>query len=226
MSRWLIERHQRLQNRLRSEMQGSPNNEAPAAGGADRSQTARANRVRELRQETSSGSAAVGADFSVDEIPPALLLRFKKIPDTDGGLCPAFESMTEEQQDFMGENMGLPIEKWRTLVKTPVLALPQTKVCKHWMDWACATGQLPYGAGCMLMNPNQYENDIWLGLRVVGHHGPHTTAQQDVHILAHGYPMTVWQWIVAPDPDGDRLDDGFELVQDTESTCDYPPVGN
>ena len=143
MSRWLIDRHQRLQQRLRSEMQGGPNNGTSAAGGADRSQTARANRVRELRQEASSEPAAEGAEFSVDEIPAELLLRFKRIPDTDGGLCPAFESMTEQQQDFMGENMGLPLEMWRTLEKTPVLALPQTTVCKHWMDWACATGQLP-----------------------------------------------------------------------------------
>jgi hypothetical protein len=31
MSQWLIDRHQRLQQRLRSEMQGSRNNETPAA---------------------------------------------------------------------------------------------------------------------------------------------------------------------------------------------------
>ena len=86
MSRWLIDRHQRLQQRLRSEMQGGSNNGTPAASGADRSQTARANRVRELRQEAPSGSSADGADFSTDETPAELLLRFKRIPDTDGGI--------------------------------------------------------------------------------------------------------------------------------------------
>ena len=64
----------------------------------------------------------------------------------------------------------------------------------------------------MLMNPNTYDVDI----REPGtfmHHGPHTAAQQDVHIKASGYPMAVWRWIVAPDYDGDTLDDGFQLIQ-------------
>ena len=190
--------------------------------GADRSQTARANRVRDLRQEAESGTAAGGADFSTEHIPSQLLLRFKKIPDTDGGVTPAFETLTDQEKDFMGENMGLDMDKWDSLVKTPCLMLPQTAVCKRWMDWACATQKLPYGAGCFLIDKVKYENDLWLGTQIFSHHGPHTADQQEVHILAHGYPMTVWRWIVAPDPEGTTLDDGFELVPDTEHTCEYP----
>jgi hypothetical protein len=152
-----------------------------------------------------------------------MLLRFKKIPDTDGGRTPSWEKMTQEEKDVMGEIMGLEIEKWDSLVKTPCLMLPQTETCKHWMDWACATHKLPYGAGCFLMEKVRYELDLWQGTQVFSHHGPHTADQQDVHIIAHGYPMTVWRWIVAPDTEGTTLDDGFELVQDTEHSCEYPP---
>ena len=137
MSEWLKLRHKRLQLRLQSEMQRTSDRaaqEASAAVGADRSQTARANKVRDLRQEAERGTAADGADFSTEEIPSHMLLRFKKIPKTDGGFTPAWEKMTDQEKDFMGENMGLEIDKWNSLVKTPCLMLPQTVICKHWMD--------------------------------------------------------------------------------------------
>ena len=225
MPSWLVERHKRLQERLRSEMQQraqQEGQESPAAESADRSRTARARHVRNLRQEreASGSSAANGVDNSTradfiafSQIPGHLLGHFKQIPDSDGGIHPAYVSMTRTEQDFVGENMGLEMEMWQHLVKTPVLALPQTTLRKYWMDWAVATRRLPYGAGCMLMNPNDYESSVRNPGEALTHHGLHNAARQDVHIMACGYPMAVWRWIVSPDYDGDTLDDGFELVE-------------
>ena len=138
-------------------------------------------------RESTGSSAARGADNSTEHpIPEQLLQLFKRIPQSDGGTCPAYVSLTQREQDFMGENMGLRAELWRHLVKTPVLALPQTDICKYWMDWACATQQLPYGAGCMLMNPNTYEADLRDFNEILTHHGPHTASQQEVHIRHKG----------------------------------------
>ena len=217
MSLSFINRHNKLQQRLLREMSNSnqASNEKPAAESADRSSKARAEHMKNLRREREAqgSSAAGGADgFSVIKIPEHLLLLFRRIPPSDGGTCPSYISLTPSEQDFMGENMGLKAELWHLLVKSPVLSLPHTSLCKYWMDWACATHQLPDGAGCMLMNPNTYDADI----REPGtltHHGPHTAAQQDVHIKSCGYPMAVWRWVVAPDYDDTTLDDGFQLIQ-------------
>jgi hypothetical protein len=204
---------------MRANQQGQ---EGPAAESADRSTRARARQVRNLRQENeaSGSSAANGADNSTStdsiafaQIPKHLLSRFKRIPDSDGGIHPAYVSMTRSEQDFVGENMGLEMEMWQHLVKTPVLALPQTAYCKYWMDWAVATRQLPYGTGCMLMHPDAYESSVKTPGEALTHHGPHNADQQDFHIKACGYPMAVWRWIVSPDYDGDTLDDGFELIE-------------
>ena len=139
-------------------------------------------------------------------------MHFKAIPDNDGGVHPAFVSMTRAEQDFMGEKLGLEMDEWRLLVKSPVLALPQTTYCQYWMDLAVATKRLPEGAGCMLMDPNDYEESVGNPAEALTHHGLHSADQQEVHIKAHGYPMAVWRWIASPDWDGDTLDDGFELV--------------
>ena len=191
------------------------------AESADRSIVARARRVRDLRQEAAASrdTAAVGADNSTradfvafSQIPGHLLSHFRAIPESDGGVPPAFVIMTESEQDFMGENMGLEMEAWRLLVKSPVLALPQIQYCQYWLDWAVATKRLPEGARCMMMNPNAYEASVRNPSEVLTHHGTHNADQQDVHIRAHGYPMAVWRWVVSPDLDEDALDAGFELV--------------
>ena len=177
--------------------------------------------MRNLRQEREAweNSAAYGADNSTradfvafSQIPGHLLAHFKVIPDSDGGVRPAFLRMTQAEQDFMGENMGLEMEAWRLLVKSPVLALPQIQYCQYWLDWAVATKRLPEGARCTMMNPNAYEASVRNPSEVLTHHGTHDADQQDVHIRAHGYPMAVWRWVVSPDLGGDTLDAGFELV--------------
>lgn len=217
MSLSFIDRHYKLQQRLLREMSNAnqASREKPAAESADRSSKARAEHMRNLRKEEEAqrSSGADGADgFSLIEIPEHLLLLFRKIPPSDGGTCPSYISLTPSEENLMGENMGLKADLWHLLVKSPVLSLPHTCLCKYWMDWACATHQLPEGAGCMLMNPNTYNADIH-DPGTVTHHGPHTAAQQDVHIKSCGYPMAVWRWIIAPDYEGNTLDDGFQLIQ-------------
>ena len=113
----------------------------------------------------------------------------------------------------MGKTLGLQRNAWKLLVKSPVLALPQTTYCRYWMDWAVATENLPEGSGCMMMNPSE-------ALTQPEGRGPDS---QDGHIKEHGYPMAVWRWIVAPDWDGDTLDSGFNLVRPSASQ-DTTPV--
>ena len=74
----------------------------------------------------------------------------------------------------------------------------------------------------MLMNPNTYEADLMDRSDTLTHHGPHTASQQEVHIRAFGCPMAVWRWIVAPDYEGTTLDDGFEIIDAAENSCEYP----
>ena len=224
MSTCLRDRHKRLQERLRSEMDQqtqASNQQGSAAASADRSSAARALRVRSLREEreATGHTAACGADNSTRadfvafaQIPGHLLAHFKAIPDSDGGIHPPILSMTQQEQDFMGENMGLEMHEWRLLVKSPVLALPHTPHCQYWLAWAVANKRLPEGSRCMMMSPNAYESSVRNPCEIVTHHGIHSADQQDVHVKAHGYPMAVWQWVVSPDWEGDALDDAFELV--------------
>ncbi len=157
--------------------------------------------MRDRRQEegTTRSSAARGGDSPTENIPEQLLLRFKPIPESDGGTCPAYLRLTQQDQDIRGENMGLPMESWPFLVKEPMLALPQTDMCKFWMEWARATQHL-HDTVFSLMNPEKYEKDLLTGSDILTHHGPHTAAQQDVHIRAFGYPMAVWRWRIALAP--------------------------
>ena len=182
------------------------------AESADHSNSARAQGRKSLTQEQqgSRGSAAGGADrpsraelAALARIPKHLVARFKAIPSSDGGVHPACLSMTTTEQEFMGAKMGLQRQDWKRLVKSAVLALPQTTNCQYWMDWAIATRHLPEGSGCKMMNPSD-------ALTQPESHG---SASQDSHIAEHGYPMAVWRWIVSPDWEGDTLDSGFSLVQ-------------
>jgi hypothetical protein len=200
----LADRHERLQRRLLSEMQHRAHQEVQETSANPSADRAR--RVRDRRQEegTTQSSAARGGDSPTGNIPEQLLLRFKPIPESDGGTCPDYLRLTQQDQDFRGENMGLPIESWPFLLKAPVLALPQTDMCKFWMEWARATQHLR-GVVFILMNPERYEEDLLTGSDILTHHGPHTAAQQDVHIRAFGYPMAVWRWRIelAPGYAGD-----------------------
>ena len=166
-------------------------------------------------QQSARTSAAKGDDNSqqagleaLSHIPPRLLATFKAIPAGKGGVHPAFLSMTSSEQEFMGKKLGLQRNAWRLLVKSPVLAFPQTTYCQHWMNWAVATNNLPDGSGCMMMNPSE-------ALTQPDGLGPEC---QDDHIKKHGYPMAVWRWIVAPDWDEDTLDSGFTLVSPSASS--------
>jgi hypothetical protein len=215
------ERHHRLRRRLRFEMQQSrtSGNGGPAAARADRSMGARTSRVRELREgQQSQDTAAASADVPRLNIPQDLLRRFRPIPENDGGVCPPTEFITPQQQDFLGENMGLPMEVWPSLIKKPVLTLPQTLTCSYWMDWACANQCLPPGAGCMLMHPNTYESELQARTSMIALDGTHTPLQQDIQIRAHGYPYAVWRWIVTQDTEEPMSDNDFELI----STSDLP----
>jgi hypothetical protein len=107
MSLSFADRRKKLQQRFLLETHQQSHQEAqvtPAAESADRSRTARAKRVRDLRQEreAAGSSAASGADNFPSPIPEQLLQLFKRIPQSDGCTCPAFVSMTKIEQDFMG----------------------------------------------------------------------------------------------------------------------------
>jgi len=118
---------------------------------------------------------------------------FQEVPDT----TPEFMPMTTEEQDRMGENMGLPMRQWRKLAKQPVLTLPQTLACQSWLNWATSMDKLPRGAGIMLMTPANYMEQLNLNINGPGRRDrvtvPHTVQDQDTSIRKNGHPIVFWQ---------------------------------
>ena len=119
------------------------------------------------------------------------MTTFKSVRDT----IPEFLPMTPEEKDAMGEQMGLPMDKWSLLEKRAVLCLPQTTVCSAWCKWAERNHALPAGAGFMLMHPNVYNTRFGDGpshLRT--NLQSHTADMQDEAIHTTGSPLVNWNF--------------------------------
>lgn len=111
---------------------------------------------------------------------------------------PEIPPLTEEEQDRMGQAMLLPFEKWKSLVRRPVLTLPTGYLTQQWANWAAANNNLPKGAGFILMEPSQYDSFVrGPSSERRGFLEPHFHEQQYSHIRSTGKPIVVWSFVTA-----------------------------